>query len=94
MCGRVRLANDYSGIKIRLKFAPDAAAPNYAADYNEPPTMPMLVAMRSVDGRRVPMMKWGLVPYNIRGHGPALVGRVLGETGGCRAGMTNMTDFP
>ena len=26
--------------------------------------MPMLVAMRSVDGRRVPqMMKWGLIPH-------------------------------
>jgi hypothetical protein len=49
MCGRVRLANDYSEIKIRLKFAPDAPAPNYEVDYNKPPTMPMLVAMRSVD---------------------------------------------
>jgi hypothetical protein len=49
MCGRVRLDNDYSEIKIRLKFAPDAPAPNYEADYNKPPTMPMLVAMRSVD---------------------------------------------
>jgi hypothetical protein len=26
MCGRVRLDNDYSEIKIRLKFAPDAPA--------------------------------------------------------------------
>jgi putative SOS response-associated peptidase YedK len=64
MCGRVRLANDYSEIKIRLKFAPDSSAPNYEADYNKPPTMPVLVAMRSVDGRRVPqMMKWGLIPH-------------------------------
>jgi hypothetical protein len=38
VCGRVRLANDYSEIKIRLKFAPDAPAPNYEADYNKPPT--------------------------------------------------------
>jgi hypothetical protein len=35
MCGRVRLANDYSEIKIRLKFAPDAPAPNYEVDYNK-----------------------------------------------------------
>jgi putative SOS response-associated peptidase YedK len=64
MCGRVRLDNDYSEIKIRLKFAPDAPAPNYEADYNKPPTLPMLVAMRSVDGRRIPqMMKWGLIPH-------------------------------
>jgi hypothetical protein len=26
MCGRVRLSSDYSEIKIRLKFAPDAPA--------------------------------------------------------------------
>jgi putative SOS response-associated peptidase YedK len=66
-----RLALDYSEIKIRLKFAPDAPAPNYEADYNKPLTMPMLVAMRSVDGRRVlQMMKWGLVPYNIAGMAP------------------------
>jgi putative SOS response-associated peptidase YedK len=64
MCGRVRLENDYSEIKIRPKFAPDAPAPNYEADYNKPPTMPMLVAMRSVDGRRIPqMMKWGLIAH-------------------------------
>ena len=64
MCGRVRLANDYSEIKIRLKFAPDAPAPNYEVDYNKPPTMPMLVAIRSVDGQRIPkMMKWGLIPH-------------------------------
>ncbi len=52
MCGRVRLANDYSEIKIRLKFAPDAPAPNYEVDYNKPPTMPMLVAIWSVVGNR------------------------------------------
>ena len=64
MCGRVRLANDYSEIKIRLKFAPDAPVPNYEVDYNKPPTMPMLVAIRSVDGQRIPkVMKWGLIPY-------------------------------
>ena len=64
MCGRVRLDNDYSEIKIRLKFAPDAPAPNYERDYNKPPTMPMLVAIRSVQGQRIPkMMKWGLIPH-------------------------------
>ena len=64
MCGRVRLSSDYSEIKIKLKFAPDAVAPNFEADWNKPPTAPMLVAIRSVDGRRVPkMMKWGLIPH-------------------------------
>jgi putative SOS response-associated peptidase YedK len=63
MCGRVRLASDYSEIKIRLKFAPDSLAPNFEPDWNKPPTSPMLVAIRNVEGQRVPkMMKWGLVP--------------------------------
>jgi putative SOS response-associated peptidase YedK len=56
MCGRVRLSSDYSEIKIRLKFAADAPAPNFAPDWNKPPTEPMLVAIRSVDGKRIPKM--------------------------------------
>jgi putative SOS response-associated peptidase YedK len=64
MCGRVRLSSDYSEIKIKLKFAPDAPAPNYALDWNKPPTEPMLVAVRSANGERVPkIMKWGLIPH-------------------------------
>jgi putative SOS response-associated peptidase YedK len=64
MCGRVRLASDYSEIKIRLKFAPDTPAPNFEVDWNKPPTEPMLVAIHSEDGKRVPkMMKWGLIPH-------------------------------
>ena len=64
MCGRVRLSSDYSEIKIKLKFDPTSPAPNYAADWNKPPTEPMLVAIRSVDGARTPkMMKWGLIPH-------------------------------
>ena len=62
---RGRLSSDYSEIKIRLKFAADAPAPNFA-HWNKPPTEPMLVAIRAMDGKRVPrMMKWGLIPHNI-----------------------------
>jgi putative SOS response-associated peptidase YedK len=68
MCGRVRLSSDYSEIKIRLKFAPDAPAPNFEPDWNKTPTEPMLVAIRSVDGERVPkMMRWGLIPHWAKG---------------------------
>jgi putative SOS response-associated peptidase YedK len=64
ICGRVRLSSDYSEIKISLKFAPDAPAPNFEPDWNKPPTALMLVAIRSVDGKRVAkMMKWGLIPH-------------------------------
>jgi putative SOS response-associated peptidase YedK len=63
MCGRVRLSSDYSEIKIALKFDPDAPAPNFARDWNLPPTAPMLVAIRCEDGKRIPkMMRWGLLP--------------------------------
>ena len=41
---RQRLFRD----QFRLIFAPDAPAPNYEVDYNKPPTMPTLAAMRSV----------------------------------------------
>jgi putative SOS response-associated peptidase YedK len=65
MCGRVRLSSDYSEIKIKLNFDLDASAPNYKADWNKPPTEPMLVAIRSENGKRIPkMMRWGLLlPY-------------------------------
>jgi putative SOS response-associated peptidase YedK len=67
MCGRVRLSSDYSEIKIRLKFAPNSVAPNFEPDWNKPPTAPMLVAIRSVNGERVPkMMKWGLIPHWVK----------------------------
>lgn len=54
MCARVRLSSDYSEIKIKLKFYLDAPAPNFEADWNKPPTAPMLVAVRSIDGKRTP----------------------------------------
>jgi putative SOS response-associated peptidase YedK len=64
MCGRVRLSSDYSEIKIRLMFDAAAPAPNFEADWNKPPTAPMLVAIRSEDGTRIPkMMRWGLLPH-------------------------------
>jgi hypothetical protein len=56
MCGQVRLSSDYSEIKIRLKFDLEAPAPNFEPDWDKPPTTPMLVAIRSVDGKRVPRM--------------------------------------
>lgn len=64
MCGRVRLSSDYSEIKIKLTFDAVSAAPNFERDWNKPPTAPMLVAIRSEDGKRIPkMMKWGLLPH-------------------------------
>jgi putative SOS response-associated peptidase YedK len=60
---RCRLSFDYSEIKIKLKFDLAAPAPNFERDWNLPPTRPMLVAIRSQDGKRLPMMmRWGLLP--------------------------------
>ena len=64
MCGRVRLSSDYSEIRIKLKFDPDSPAPNFEREWNLPPTERVLVAIRSVDGKRTPkMMRWGLLPH-------------------------------
>lgn len=64
MCGRARLASDYSEIKIRLKFDNDAPAPNYEANHNLPPTGRMMTAIRNEDGKRTArMMRWGLIPH-------------------------------
>ena len=63
MCGRVRLASDYSEIKIRLRFGSTAPAPNYAPSWNKAPTDPMLVATYAKGGERIAeIMRWGLIP--------------------------------
>jgi hypothetical protein len=54
MCGRARLSTDYSETRIKLKFDPGYAAPNILASWNLCPTDPMLVAVRSQDGERIP----------------------------------------
>ena len=64
MCGRVRLSNDYSEIKIRLRFDATEPAPNLPPSWNIPPTEKMLVATYTKDGRRISeVMRWGLVPW-------------------------------
>jgi putative SOS response-associated peptidase YedK len=64
MCGRVRLSTDYSETRIQVKFDAAYPAPNIPASWNICPTDPMLVAVRSQDGKRIPQqMRWGLVPW-------------------------------
>ena len=66
MCGgRVRLSSDYSEIKIKLKFDLDILRRRTLRLIGiSRPTAPMLVAIRSVDGKRRPkMMRWGLLPH-------------------------------
>jgi putative SOS response-associated peptidase YedK len=61
MCGRARLPEDYSEIKIQLGLD-DFRQPDFRPSWNIPPTAPMLV-VRLVDGRRrSEMMRWSLIP--------------------------------
>ena len=83
MCGRARLANDYSEIKIRLKLSTLFAAPNLKPSWNIAPTEDMLCIVRDAkSGARKPVkMRWGLIPawakepklkfttFNARGEG-------------------------
>ncbi len=66
MCGRARLASDYSEIKIALALGsgPGApAAPNFPASWNIAPTQDMLCVMLDGEGKRVAVtMRWGLIP--------------------------------
>ena len=64
MCGRVRLPEDYSEIKITLRFDDFAPAPNLRPSWNIAPTQDLLTAIRDpASGARLPaLMRWGLVP--------------------------------
>jgi putative SOS response-associated peptidase YedK len=64
MCGRVRLPEDYSEIKIVLRFDDLAPAPNLRPSWNIAPTQDLLTAIRDpAGGGRTPaLMRWGLIP--------------------------------
>lgn len=63
MCGRARLATDYSEIRIEFRLDPEAPALNLRPSWNIPPTRDM-VAIRSEQGRRrASLMRWGLIPH-------------------------------
>jgi putative SOS response-associated peptidase YedK len=64
MCGRARLPNDYSEIKITLKLSTLFAAPNLKPSWNIAPTDDMLCVVRDLKsgGRKPVKMRWGLIP--------------------------------
>jgi putative SOS response-associated peptidase YedK len=66
MCGRVRLSDDFSEIKIAFRIPPEYPTPNtYAPSWNVAPTDNLpIVRYNPKDGSRtLDMMRWGLVPY-------------------------------
>jgi putative SOS response-associated peptidase YedK len=66
MCGRARLASDYSEIRIQLHLDADdqIAAPNLRPTWNLAPMQTSLIVHRDDAGRRAPMLaRWSLLPF-------------------------------
>jgi putative SOS response-associated peptidase YedK len=65
MCGRARLSTDVSELKLVFKIPPEEPLPNVAASWNVAPTDPVPIVRRDTKtgGRRLEVMRWGLVPY-------------------------------
>src|SRR5579863_8360885 len=66
MCGRVRLDDDFSEIKIAFKIPPEYPIPNtYKPSWNVAPSdsLPIVRYNEKAGSRTLDMMRWGLVPY-------------------------------
>jgi putative SOS response-associated peptidase YedK len=66
VCGRVRLSDDYSEIKIAFRIPPEYPTPNtYAPSWNVAPTdsLPIVRYNGKTGSRTLDMMRWGLVLY-------------------------------
>jgi putative SOS response-associated peptidase YedK len=65
MCGRARLSSDVSEIKIAFGIAPERPMPNIAPSWNVASTDPLPVLHYDAKdgGRRLEVMRWGLIPY-------------------------------
>lgn len=66
MCGRARLSNDFSEIKIAFRIPPEYPPPNsYAPSWNVAPTdnLPIVRYNEKTGSRTLDLMRWGLIPY-------------------------------
>ncbi len=66
MCGRVRLSDDFSEIKIAFRIPPEYPTPNtYAPSWNVAPTdnLPIVRYNEKTGLRTLDIMRWGLVRY-------------------------------
>src|SRR6516165_3618709 len=65
MCGRARLSSDVSEIKLVFSVSPERPTPNIPANWNAAPTedLPVVRSDNTADGRRLDVMRWGLVPF-------------------------------
>lgn len=66
MCGRARLSDDFSEIKIVFGIPPEYPIPNtYRPSWNVAPTdsLPIVRYNEKTGARALDMMRWGLVPH-------------------------------
>jgi putative SOS response-associated peptidase YedK len=65
MCGRAKLASDYSEIRIQLKLDIEQEAPNFAPNWNLAPTQKHPIARFDAESgkRRLDVNRWGLLPF-------------------------------
>src|SRR3954452_21019044 len=61
MCGRVRVPEDYSELKIDLKLH-EIVPHTYAPRWNVPPTEMLPVVIAKDGKRRLEPVRWGLIP--------------------------------
>jgi putative SOS response-associated peptidase YedK len=62
MCGRAKLPDDVSEIKLDLKIDWDEIA-DYRPNWNAAPTSKLPVVVSSGGMRKLTLMRWGLVPF-------------------------------
>jgi putative SOS response-associated peptidase YedK len=62
MCARVRLATDYSELKIKFWANLHRSAPNLRPSWNIAPTQELAVVRFEVGERILEIMRWGLIP--------------------------------
>jgi putative SOS response-associated peptidase YedK len=66
MCGRVKLDDDFSEIKVAFRVPSEYPTPNtYKPSWNVAPTdsLPIVRYNDKTGSRTLDMMRWGLVPY-------------------------------
>ena len=71
MCGRAKLPEDVSEIKLDLQIEWDKLG-DYRPRWNAPPTTDLPVVISTPRGRALEMMRWGLIPASAK---DAKVGR-------------------
>ncbi len=64
MCGRLRLENDYTEIKVPFKLSKAHPALNFAQRFNGAPAQdfPIIRYDAAAKGRSLTLMRWGLIP--------------------------------